>query len=150
MLFSVVLSIYIIAMSLPAGNACQYRIWICPCVWIDMTSCCLLSGLPACWSFCCDYKIQQFLLSFTGDSQESQPLQHTRSVGRPPTNGRTSQLQRGQSGTGSGMRQKESLFQRIKRAASQPALAGPSAPPVSQVAQSAIASISSIAGSDSR
>ncbi|DBA90068.1 TPA: hypothetical protein ACH3X2_004330 [Trebouxia sp. C0005] len=86
---------------------------------------------------------------FSGDSQETQS-QHSRSVGRPPTNGRLLQpLQRGQSGTGSDSRQKESLFQRIKRAASQPALAGPSAPPVSQVAQSAIASVSSVTVSDS-
>ena len=84
-----------------------------------------------------------------GDSQHSHPLQHGGSVGRPPTNGRQP-LHRGQSGTGSGTRQKESLFQRIKRAASQPALAGPSAPPMSQVAQSAIASVSSISRSDSR
>ncbi|DBA83999.1 hypothetical protein WJX77_002401 [Trebouxia sp. C0004] len=87
---------------------------------------------------------------FSGDSQETQSLQHSRSVGRPPTNGRLMPpLQRGQSGTGSDSRQKESLFQRIKRAASQPALAGPSAPPVSQVAQSAIASVSSVTRSDS-
>ncbi len=90
-------------------------------------------------------------LAVAGDSQETQSLQHSRSVGRPPTNGRLQQpLQRGQSGTGSDSRQKESLFQRIKRAASQPALAGPSAPPVSQVAQSAIASVSSVTRSDSR
>ena len=88
------------------------------------------------------------LLSSTGDSQDTQTMQSSRSVGRPPTNGRFVQLQRGQSGSGN--KRKESLFQRIKRAASQPALAGPSAPPVSQAGLSAIASVSSVARSDSR
>lgn len=82
----------------------------------------------------------------SGDSQDTQQLQHSRSVGRPPTNTRQPQM-RGQSSVGGPP--KESLFQRIKRAASQPALAGPSAPSVSQAAQSTIASVSTIARSDS-
>lgn len=82
-----------------------------------------------------------------GDSQDTQQIQESRNVGRPPASSRLPQL-RGQSSVGGPP--KESLFQRIKRAASQPALAGPSAPPVSQVAQSAIASVSSVARSDSR
>ncbi|KAL3130919.1 hypothetical protein ABBQ38_000246 [Trebouxia sp. C0009 RCD-2024] len=80
---------------------------------------------------------------FSGDSQDIQQLQDGRSVKRPPTSSRL----RGQSSVGGPS--KESLFQRIKRAASQPALAGPSAPPVSQAAQSATASVSSVARSDS-
>ena len=82
-----------------------------------------------------------------GDSQDTQQIQESRSIGRPPASSRLPQL-RGQSSVGGPP--KESLFQRIKRAASQPALAGPSAPPVTQAAQSAIASVSSVARSDSR